>query len=286
MVAHHVRDERGSIAVRRAVEGGADPDRALKRLLRPLELGIARIEPAPLVVVVRVIAEQLPVRVQLARDLGLRVDGLADLEERALHSCRIEYPHDRQRGGEVGAVVERECHFAVHRGAVRDAAAEPVHARSHRAHVRREHCDRDEQRNCSDAGKAAPGPGGKGGETDAGAEEHGEDHHGAHVGAEQQEPRGHERGDRSRGWPAPGSAREAGNQRSGRERGDDEKQVEPPADRVTRDRHGNEADAGRDRHDGAGRRSPCRRRFHAPRLRSPVSGPAPERAVRLSGKLL
>ena len=113
MIVHDVRDERRAIAVRRAVERGALADRALERGLRAFELRVARIEPAPLVVVVRVVPEELSVLVQRAGDLRLGVDRLADLEERSLHVRGVEDAHDRQRRREVGPVVEGERDLAV-----------------------------------------------------------------------------------------------------------------------------------------------------------------------------
>ena len=138
MVADHVRDERGAVTMRRAVEGRAHADRALECLLRSFELRIARVEPPPLVVVVGVIAEQLAVRVERARDLGVGVDGLAHLEERSLHAGLVEYAHDRERGAEVGPVIEGQRDLVVRRGPVRDPATEPVGGRRLRTHVHAE----------------------------------------------------------------------------------------------------------------------------------------------------
>ena len=108
VVAHDVRDERRAITVRWSVVRRAHADRALEGSLRPFELRVTRVEPPPLVVVVGVVAEELAVVVQGAGDLRLGVDGLADFEEGSLHARGIENFHDRQRGREVGSVVERE----------------------------------------------------------------------------------------------------------------------------------------------------------------------------------
>ena len=53
--------ERRALAVRRPEERGTHAEVALERVLRALQLGVARVEPAPLVVVVRVVADELAV---------------------------------------------------------------------------------------------------------------------------------------------------------------------------------------------------------------------------------
>ena len=100
----------------------------LECLLRALELGVAGIEPAPLVVVVRVVAEQLAVRVEVARDLRLLVDRLADLEEGSLDVGVVEDLHDLRCRADIRPVVERERDLVFVTVAVHHAAAEPRRA--------------------------------------------------------------------------------------------------------------------------------------------------------------
>ena len=69
---------------------GHTPRVALEGVLGAVELGIARVEPAPVVVVVGVVAEQLAVVVEGPGDVGPGVEGLADGEERALHAVGVE----------------------------------------------------------------------------------------------------------------------------------------------------------------------------------------------------
>lgn len=87
---HHPAQERRPLPVRRPVEGGADAEAASEGVISAVELGVAGVEPAPLVVVVRVVGEELAVAVQRPHLAGAGIDGLAHEEERALGVVLVE----------------------------------------------------------------------------------------------------------------------------------------------------------------------------------------------------
>src|SRR5581483_1298635 len=99
-----------------------------------VELRILRIEPAPTVMVVRVIPDEVTVRGEGTGDVRPSVHRLADFEERALHAVVVEDPADLERGRVVWTVIEGERHLRHGTIAVVDNVTEPRHGRVVRAH--------------------------------------------------------------------------------------------------------------------------------------------------------
>ena len=156
-LVHGQADEGRALAVGRPVEAGADAELAGEGVLRAAELRVAGVEPTPLVVVVRVVAEQHPVLVERAGDVRPRVERLADEEERRLHPVLVEDVAHGERGRVVRPVVERDGD-AVVAGTVGDHGAEPrqlgvVGARP--AEQRRGHDEEGDRREPAAAARAA-----------------------------------------------------------------------------------------------------------------------------------
>ena len=82
--------ERGALSVGRPEEARAHPEGALEGVLGAGQLRVAGVEPAPVVVVVGVVAEELAVVVERLGDVGPGVEGLADGEERGLDPVGVE----------------------------------------------------------------------------------------------------------------------------------------------------------------------------------------------------
>ena len=89
---HDARHERRAVAVRRPEPRRARADaRAANAMLRALELGVARVEPAPVVVVVRVVRRRGGRGGTSARTTcGSSHERLADDEERRVHVRGVE----------------------------------------------------------------------------------------------------------------------------------------------------------------------------------------------------
>ena len=162
VVTDHVGEERRVLPVGRPVERRADPEVVPERALGPLELRVARIEPAPGVVVVRVVAEEVAVLAQRAGDVGPAVQRLPHHEERALGPTCVEDPRDLERVRIVGTVVEGDRHVAPVPRTVGDLRTEPVHRGRVGAHPERgpdgRH-RRHRRRRPHRARRAPPGPG-------------------------------------------------------------------------------------------------------------------------------
>ena len=157
---HDAGHERRAVAVRRPEPRRARADLLLERQLRPFELRVARVEPAPLVVVVRVVGDQVTVAVRACgRCSGCGVERLTDDEERRVHVRGVEDVHDLRRGVGVGLVVEGDRDLAAVARAVVDAAAEPLGRHGAGAEVRR-HPERDDRERGAERDRARrAGPG-------------------------------------------------------------------------------------------------------------------------------
>ncbi len=162
VVTDHVGEERCVLPVRSPVERRADPQVVPERALGPLELRVARIEPAPRVVVVRVVAEEVAVFAQRAGDVGPAVQRLPHHEERALGTACVEDLRDLERVRIVGAVVERDRHVAPVPGTVGDLRTEPVDRGRVGAHPERHPDRRHRRRNRGRPHRARHAPTGSG----------------------------------------------------------------------------------------------------------------------------
>ncbi len=125
---------------------GARADLSGERVLRTFELRVAGVEPAPFVVVVGVVADHLTVGHQVADDLGRRVEGLADDEERALHVGGVEDLHDRRRCRHVRTVVEGDRDLARGARPVNDSASEPRRSDGARSEIAGESAHTEDER--------------------------------------------------------------------------------------------------------------------------------------------
>src|SRR5205085_9788305 len=90
VTTYGMRHEGGVLPVGRSKEPGTHAQVSAERPLRALELRVAGIEPADLVVEVRVVPEEVTAVERGARDVGPGVERLADREERALDAVLVE----------------------------------------------------------------------------------------------------------------------------------------------------------------------------------------------------
>ena len=145
MVLHNARHERRALPVRRAKPDGTRAHQAAERLLGALELRVARVEPPPLVVVIRVVTHELTVGDEIAHDLRRGVERLADDEERSLDLRGVEDLQDRRRRADVGSLVECDRDLIRCPRAVDDAPSEPCCTDGAGAEVAGEPTDRDDE---------------------------------------------------------------------------------------------------------------------------------------------
>ena len=128
------------------------------------QLRVARVDPAPFVMMVRVVRDEVAISVERSHDAGPRIERLPDNEERSLGVIPVENGGHRRSRSRIRPVVKGDRDQTTPAITVADATAEPAGSRCARTQVGHERADDDDeggadQRTATALARRGPVPG-------------------------------------------------------------------------------------------------------------------------------